>query len=114
MKIREKYYDFLDWYENWLCEHPKANDFIEDVKLEITYPFTHLHFLYETKYLPKHRPHYFCTFKDPYHHGRVTKGYYIKDRKGHMIPWVHFITENNTHAMICLYESMITPVGEGA
>ena len=113
MKIREKYYDFLDCYATWLWKHPKVNHFLDNLWFEITSPFTHFRYLYQTKYLPKYSTRYFCTFKNPHNHNKVTKGYYIKDHKGHMIPWVHFITEDNTHGMICLYESMITPMEEG-
>lgn len=111
MSIRTKYYDFLETVDEWLENHPKLNEVINDFELNITYPFTHLRFLYETKYLPKHSPHYFCTFKDPYHGGRVTRGWFVRNRKGRMIPWVHFVDSERGNAMICFDEYQVKVEG---
>lgn len=76
----------------------------EEINTFFTYPFVHLIYVYETKIRPRKVPHYWCKFYDPYD-GVEKEGWYILDRKGKMIPWVHF----DNGKMICLYYRDITP-----
>jgi len=66
---------------------------------------SHLRFIYKTKIYPKHTKHYWCKF-----HYWLTDtekiGWYVLDKHGNMIPWVHF----DESAIICLYPNMITPI----
>ena len=71
----------------------------------ITYPIIHLKFTYETRILPQSVPHHRCIFYD-WVHKTYKEGWYIRDKKGNMIPWVHF----DNGCLICLYESMIEKI----
>ena len=66
---------------------------------------TSLKFWWKTSFKPRFVPHYWCTFWN-----WITKkqdtGWYILDRKGKMIPWIHF----GDGCLMCLYENMITPI----
>lgn len=62
-------------------------------------------FWWGTKIRPRFAPHYWCTFWD-WQAKKYKTGWYILDRKGKMIPWVHF----DNHFLICYYENMITPI----
>lgn len=84
----------------------KIHNTLEDIHVYVTYPFVHLHFLYETKYRPRKVKHFWCEFYD-WTTGQNKKGWYILDKRGYMIPWVHF---DNDKQMMCLYESMIKPI----
>lgn len=77
----------------------------EEIITFFTYPLVHAKFVYETVTYPKKTEHHWCKFYD-----WVTKtekeGWYVLDKRGNMIPWVHF--DNNR--LICLYSNMITPI----
>lgn len=67
--------------------------------------FSSLIYWWNTKARPRFAPHYWCKFYDC-----TTKkaaiGWYVLDRKGKMIPWVH----HRDGRIICLYENMITKI----
>lgn len=67
------------------------------IKDTITSPYWKLKHHYETQFLPKFKPHYKCTFYD-WQTKQITKGWYIEDRKGNRIPWIHFEDSNK---LIC-------------
>ena len=67
--------------------------------------FTNFRFWWNTKIRPRFVPHYWCEFWD-WREKKKTVGWYILNRKGDMIPWVHFGESN----LICLYEDMITTI----
>ena len=69
--------------------------------------FSHLQFIFKTQILPMFTKHYYCTFYDWMDETYKT-GWFIRDIKGNMIPWVHF----DKSSLICLYENMITIKGE--
>lgn len=77
----------------------------EEIHTFFTSPFTNLKFYYNTEIYPRKAEHHWCRFYD-----WVTKtekeGWYVFDKHGHMIPWVHF----DNGRIICLYPSMITPI----
>ena len=77
----------------------------EDIITFFTYPFVHLRFVYDTEIYPRKAEHHWCKFYD-----WVTKtekeGWYVFDKRGKMIPWVHF----DDSALICLYEGMFIPI----
>lgn len=64
--------------------------------------FTGFTFWWCTKIKPRFAPHYWCEFYD-WSTKKITKGWYILDRKGKMIPWVHY----GNGCIMCLYENMI-------
>ena len=66
---------------------------------------TSLKFKWRTTVRPRFVPHYWCTFYN-WTTKKIDTGWYILDRKGRMIPWVHY---GNNYIM-CLYENMITPI----
>ena len=74
---------------------------------KMSYLITHLRFIYETRIYPRKAKHYWCKF-----YNWTTKttaiGWYVRDKKGKMIPWVHF--KDDPATIMCLYESMITPI----
>ena len=72
---------------------------------EIRYIISHIQFVYKTKILPKFVPHHRCVFYD-WHREFYRGGWYINDKNGNMIPWVHF----NKHCLICLYPNMIRKI----
>lgn len=84
----------------------KIHSTLEDIHVYITYPFVHLRFLYRTKYRPRKVTHFWCEFHD-WADNQDKKGWYILDKRGNMIPWIHF---DNDKKMICLYEHMIKPI----
>lgn len=67
--------------------------------------FTNFRFWWNTKIRPRFVPHYWCEFWD-WREKKKVIGWYILNRKGDMIPWVHFGESN----LICLYEDMITTI----
>lgn len=71
----------------------------------ITCIIIHLQFIYKTKIYPKHTKHYWCKF-----HYWLTdtekEGWYVLDKRGDMIPWVHF----DQSSLICLYPHMIVSI----
>ena len=71
----------------------------------ITLPYYEGKFIYKTKIMPLYRPHHKCTF-NYWLDNTVREGWYITDKKGEMIPWVHF----KEKSIICLYPSMITKI----
>ena len=62
---------------------------VEGIIDTITYPITHLKFTYKTKVLPRFVPHHRCIFYD-WVHKTYKEGWYIRNKNGYMIPWVHF------------------------
>ena len=79
---------------------------IDGVISTITMPYWHSKFIYKTKILPKFRPHHKCIFYDWVN--KIERcGWYITDKNGEMIPWVHFNGDRN---LICLYPSMIKKI----
>ena len=79
---------------------------IEDIITFFTYPFTHSHWVYETKIYPRKVEHHWCKFYD-WVSKTEKEGWYVLDKHGNIIPWVHF---DNDSGLICLYPSMITPI----
>ncbi len=77
----------------------------EEIDTFFTYPIVHLRFVYKTKIYPRKTKHYWCKFYD-WATKTEKEGWYVLDKHGNMIPWVHF--DNN--CLICLYPSMITPI----
>lgn len=79
--------------------------FKEDIIALFTHPLVHLCFIYNTEIYPRKVEHHWCKF-----YYWVTKtekeGWYVFDKHGNMIPWVHFDDDN----LICLYQGMITPI----
>lgn len=77
----------------------------EEIHTFFTAPITSLKFYYKTEIYPRKTEHHWCRFYD-----WVTKtekeGWYVFDKHGRMIPWVHF----DNGRIICLYPSMITPI----
>jgi len=66
--------------------------------------FTNFRFWWNTKIRPRFVSHYWCEFWD-WREKKKTVGWYILNREGDMIPWVHF-----DQGLICLYENMITKI----
>ena len=48
-----------------------------------------LHFTYEARILPKFREHIFGYVYD-WTEGTIKPAYWVRDRKGNIIPWAHF------------------------
>ena len=80
---------------------------IQSIVDTITMPIWNGRFIYKTRILPIFRTHYNCYFYDWYRE-TYNIGWFIRDRKGNMIPWVHF----NKNSLMCLYEDMIIKVEE--
>lgn len=78
---------------------------INCINEEISYIITHARFLYNTEILPLFVPHHKCVFYD-WVNGFERGGWYINDKNGNMIPWVHF----NKRCLICLYSDMIKKI----
>lgn len=77
----------------------------EDIIAFFTYPFVHLRFIYKTKIYPRKVEHHWCKFYDWYTKTEK-EGWYVLDKHGNMIPWVHF----DNGCLICLYQGMFTPI----
>lgn len=77
----------------------------EDINTFFTYPFVHAKFVYQTETYPKKVEHHWCKFYD-WVTETEKEGWYVLDKRGDMIPWVHF----DDNSLICLYPSMITPI----
>ena len=75
---------------------------IEDICVwfDLTF-YTNPKFIYQTKIRPKYVPHHCCKFYD-WSAKKHQYGWYILDKKGEMIPWVHYHDE-----MMCLYPNMV-------
>ena len=78
---------------------------VKDIIYTVTMPITHIKFVCKTKIMPLFRPHHKCIFYDCLHKA-YKEGWYITDKYGEMIPWVHF----DTKSLICLYPSMIIKI----
>ena len=68
-------------------------------------PITHLRFIYKTEIYPRKAKHYWCRFYD-WRTKTEKEGWYVLDKNGRMIPWVHF----DNGSLICLYPNMFTPI----
>ena len=77
----------------------------EDIITFFTYPFVYLRFIYETEIYPRKVEHHWCKFYD-WLHETEKEGWYVFDKHGKMIPWVHF----DDNSLICLYPDMFTPI----
>ena len=64
-----------------------------------------LHFMYQTKIYPLKAEHHWCKFYS-WRDKAEREGWYVLDKDGHMIPWVHY----DRNRVICLYSDMITPI----
>ncbi len=64
-----------------------------------------LKFTHQTKIYPLFVKHHWCTFYD-WKTETEKEGWYVLDRHGKMIPWVHF----DKGCLICLYSDMITTI----
>lgn len=77
---------------------------LEDIDTFFSYPWVQLRFKYRTQIYPRKAKHYWCKFYDP-----ITKtereGWYVLDKKGEMIPWVHY-----EDGCMCVYPDMITTI----
>lgn len=71
----------------------------------IDYLVTNISFVYKTRIYPCMTKHYWCKFYDWYNKTEK-KGWYVLDRHGELIPWIHF----DKHSIICLYSGMFTPI----
>ncbi len=79
--------------------------FRENLITFFTYPFVHLCFIYKTKIYPRKVEHHWCRFYD-WVAKTEKEGWYVFDKHGKMIPWVHF----DNGSLICLYEGMFVPI----
>lgn len=77
----------------------------EDIITIFTYPFVHLRFIYNTEIYPRKAEHHWCRFYD-WVAKTEKEGWYVLDKHGEMIPWVHF----DNGSLICLYEGMFVPI----
>lgn len=89
----------------WYYFTDKLHSIGENIFDSISCLFIHLKFIYQTKIYPLFVKHHWCTFYD-WMTETEKKGWYVLNKHGKMIPWVHF----DKGWLICLYPNMVTPI----